>query len=185
MTLTDLEALKDYILAQNTYFQTGWANAFKVRNVGSNNNGLVMARTKSGDLIPVSPQDTWGNYFYMRNETGIVYRAAGALTNKITIYEQSLNISLVAYLKEGDMMKINNNLINTLMKYNNCLDRTAPIQTIWNREQVIIEELSGLRDDDIAATLQRLKDWVIVKLNFVFQSIYTPNLCIEDICADC
>jgi len=185
MELTDLEALKDYILAQNPYFQKGFANAFKVRNVGSDSNSKVFSRDKSGDLVVVSPQDTFGNYFYLKNETGITYRAAYAITGTDTVYEETINIAFVAFLKEGDNMKVANNIKNTLMMYNKCSVRAIPVNVVWNREQIIIEELAGISDDDIAAALQRLGSWTVVKLNFQFIKPSEVSRCIEDICSVC
>lgn len=185
MTTKDLENLRDFILAKNTYFQVGFANAFKVRSLGSANNGLIFSRAKSGDLIAVSPQDTFGNYFYMRNDEGIIRVPTTPIAGTKQMFKDTIKINLVAILKQGDPMAVMDNITNTLGMYKDCTTNATGLSYNWNREQIIVDELSGVKDDDIAAALQRLGEHTIMRMTFSIYNLATVNDCMESICPEC
>jgi hypothetical protein len=54
----------------------------------------------------------------------------------------------------------------------------VPISSQWNREIVIADELQGMKQDDIRASLQRLKNETIVKLQLSVSKEYVPSNCI-------
>lgn len=185
MTPQDLENLKDYILEKNIYFQVGYANAFKNKNIGSDSNGIIFSRQKSGDLLAVSPQDTFGNYFYMRNEEGFQRVPTTPIAGTKQMFKDTMKIWFVAFLREGDPMIVVDNITNTLGMYDGCNTNTQGLSYNWNREQIIIDELSGIKDDDIAAALQRLGGFTVVRLNFSIYKLSTVNNCIKPICTTC
>lgn len=185
MTLQDFEALKDFILEKNPYFQKGFANAFK-ENVTS----TVLARQLSGDLLIVSPQDSYGNYFYIRNDEGIIHEPkTGAMTYGAghTSYMDTIRVNIVGIMKEGEPLLVVDNIINTVSMYKPNGDGTLLrlVSSNWNREQIIISELSGMEKNDIAGALQRLGSHLVFRVTCLFSKYRTPTSCINDICLPC
>ncbi len=185
MTGLNFEDLRDYILDKNPYFKQGFANAFKVKNIGNDSNGVIFSKNKGGDLVAVSPQDTFGNYFYLRNEEGINLKAVGQMTAEYPLYTDEITVHCVGFLKDADSFLVVNNVRNTLLMYKNNAFRAFPNKSVWNREQIIIEELSGVRDEDIAAALQRLNNYTVFKITFVLTAPFIVSTCIKDICVPC
>ncbi|MBZ0099512.1 MAG: hypothetical protein K8F30_10525, partial [Taibaiella sp.] len=69
MLQQDFEQLKDFILLRNTYFNTGFANAYK-----DDTTHAVWVRQGS-DMKRLLPADTLGNYFYLRNDAWMKHEA--------------------------------------------------------------------------------------------------------------
>ena len=66
---TDFTALKDFILEHNNYFGKGYANVYKDENTHA-------VWVKEGrDYKRIMPEDTFGNYFYLRSDTWIKHEA--------------------------------------------------------------------------------------------------------------
>lgn len=175
----DTIAFKDYILSKNTYFDKGYANAFKDENTSG-----IYVRDNSS-LISLFPNDRLGNYFYLRNDTTLQFtlRAQENLTDfglgRLGFLD-TMTVYLVAIVKNADVHTIINNLRNTAMMYNKI--SVVPISAIWNREQIVIEELRGLEPAEIAGTLQRLKNEIIVRLQFTISNVFAPSKCIDNPC---
>lgn len=187
MTLADFEALKDFILLKNPYFSKGYANAFK-----ENVENIVWSRGISGELIPVAPRDDFGNYFYLRNDEGIIHEQRPGIMQYgagHTQYLDTIRVNIVGVLKEGDAMLVVDNIINTVAMYESQVRRQditlRLVTSNWNREQIVISELSGIDANDINAALKRLGRHVVFKVIVLFSKLRTPTSCINDICQPC
>lgn len=182
MQACEFEALKDFILAKNTYLHNGYANAFK-----DDVTKRILA-TKGSDYINLLPDDTKGNYCYLRNDTIMQFtpqlqeRLTDAGTQRLSFLDNII-VTLVAVVQDADALKVVENLRNTCMMYEAL--NVQSLSANWNREQVITEELNGMRAEDIAAALKRLKDETIVKLTLRISQLFTPSSCIVDICKTC
>lgn len=184
MNLLDFEALRDFILLKNPYFDKGFANAFK-----ENKTNWIWTRDISGDLISVAPQDTYGNYFYLRNDEGIVHTPKPGISTYgagHTTYLDVMRVNMIGVLKDGDPFAVVDNIINTFGMYQPSKDITMQlISSNWNREQILINELSGVKDNDIMAALQRLGEHLIFKIIVSFSKYRMPTSCINPICTPC
>lgn len=182
MQSCDFEALKDFILGKNTYLNSGYANAFK-----DDATKRILA-VKDSDYISLLPDDTKGNYCYLRNDTIMQFtpqlqeRLTDAGTQRLSFLDNII-VTLVAIVHDADALKIVENLRNTCMTYGAL--NVQPLSANWNREQVMTEELNGMRAEDIAAALKRLRDETIVKLTLRISQIFTPSSCIVDVCKIC
>lgn len=182
MQACDFEALKDFILGKNTYLHNGYANAFK-----DDVTKRILA-AKGSDYISLLPDDTRGNYCYLRNDTIMQFtpqlqeRLTDAGTQRLSFLDNII-VALVAVVHNADALKLVENLRNTCMVYEGL--NVQPLSANWNREQVITEELAGMKAEDIAATLKRLKDETIVKLNLRVSKLFVPSACIVDVCKTC
>lgn len=182
MTRTDFELFKAHILKLNPYFDTGYANAFK--------DGISDAiKVRQGkDFKDIFPADNVGNFFYLRNEPNISYTAsrqeAYSDVKQGRLAFQNTNLCyLVAVVDDADDMVLINNLINTCMMYGKM--SVIPTQSIWLRENVVVEELDGFSEDVVMRVLQRLKNETIIRLTLNVQSLYLPDTCIENPCKSC
>lgn len=175
MLKDDFELLKDFILEQNSYFNAGFANAFK-----DEVNGMVFAMDGK-DRKPLLPADNMGNYFYLRNDTWARHEAKE--TEKITdtgtqrlTFLDTMSVQLVAVVNRADAYRLIENLRNTALMYQQL--NVVPVTSSWSREQVLATELARMRPEDVNATLQRLKEETIVRLALAVSTTYIPSTCI-------
>lgn len=177
MNKADFEAFKYFILGKNPYFNRGFANVYK-----DDTTKAICAR-EGKDFTVVFPSDTLGNYFYLRNDTGLKHEAMPAErvsdngTQRL-MFLDSMTLQLVAVVKNADEHLLIENLRNTAMQYQ--LLYAEPLSSKWNREQVVIEELAGMKSEDIQAALQRLKNETIVRLSLKLSKVFVPGNCIND-----
>ncbi|OSZ79106.1 hypothetical protein CAP35_12895 [Chitinophagaceae bacterium IBVUCB1] len=175
MQQADFEKLKDYILEHNTYFSKGFANAYKDEQTAK-----VMV-SRGSDKIVLLPADTLGNYCYLRNDMQMKHqpqesqRLTDSGTQRLT-FSDTITAYLVAIAKNADAYQLLENLKNTCMAYADM--SVVPVSSNWNREQVMHEELQGMKQDDVQAALQRLKQETIVKLQVNINKHYVPSNCI-------
>lgn len=173
----DLEALSCFILAKNPYFRAGFAQVYKdpVTQALYSNNG--------SDMQAVLPADTLGNYFYLRSEGGIKHepipaeRLSDSGTQRLSFLDTAA-LQLVAVVRKADAYILAENLRNTLMQYH--LLNAEAVNTNVNREQVMMDELAGMKPADIEASLQRLKDETIVRITLRLTKMFVPGNCIKD-----
>lgn len=180
MTSADFIALKGYILEKNPYFKKGYANAFK-----EDVTKQVIAVNKS-DFIPLMPNDTLGNYFYLRNDGDIrhaIQDKERLADCKILTFLDSINVHLVAIVKDADAWTLLTNLRSTLLSYKG-MD-IVPTSSSVIREQVVIGEMRGQNEEDIAATLQRLKKETIIRVTMSVNKSFTASSCIVNVCKTC
>lgn len=182
MTTADLIALRDYILAQNTYFDNGYYYA--VKDV---ENKQVMA-LDGNKIVTVFPNDRLGNYFYLRSDGEVKHniregeriRDCGA--QRIAFLDTE-TVYLVASVINADALTLVNNLRITALAYNGL--QVIPASSNYNREIVVFGELTGVEKEDISAALQRLKKETIVRLTLSVNKKYIASNCIEPVCNPC
>lgn len=180
MQQKDFETLKDFILQKNSYFSAGFANAFKDETTRT-----ILVQDGS-DMKMLLPNDTLGNYFYLRNDSSFSYDAAEAQRladggSQRLSFNDMILVYLVAVVKNADAYLLIENLRNTCMLYDDM--NVQPVSSVWKRELVLIEELQKMKADDIAASLQRLKDETIVKISLAVSKLFIPANCIQPITA--
>lgn len=179
MTTSKLISFKDFILSKNTYFDSGYAVAFKDAE-----SKRIIVRNGT-DFIPVMPNDTLGNYFYIRYNGSLAFNEAfgermADCGPSRTTYNDRQPINIVAIVKDADEYTLLNNLRNTCAVFT--VFTPTPTGAILVPEQVIQDEMSGAAQADIAAALQRIGSRTIVSLTVNIQDNYTPNKCINDPC---
>jgi len=175
MQKNDFEKLVAYILQRNAYLSKGFANAYR-----DNASGNVMV-DKGSDKLVLLPADTLGNYCYLRNDTQMKHVAIEAQRLSDTgtqrlVFNDAMTAYLVVSVKNADAYQLLENLKNTCMAYPEM--NVVPVGSQWNREQVLTDELSGIKPDDLRASLQRLKNETIVKLQLSISKEYIPSNCI-------
>lgn len=177
MLQQDFEQLKDFILGRNTYFQKGYANAYK----DDTTHAVWVKQGK--DMQCIIPADNQGNYFYLRNDAWVKHevkepeRLTDTGTQRLTFLD-TMSVQLVAVVNNADAYQLIENLRNTAMMYP--FMSVMPVTSSWNREQVVATELAKMPVDDINAALQRLKDETIVRLSLSVTKIFIPANCITE-----
>lgn len=177
MKASDFELLRDHILRANTYFVSGFANAFSDTVTDS-----VYARA-DGDLRPIFPDDRLANYFYLRNEQSETYSVQKGYEDSgpgRATFLDSLVINLVAIVTGADPSVLINNLRNTCLMFKGY--DVSPVSSIWQRENVVVSEMKGFNGDTITGVLQRLKDETMIKLQLKVSKEFIPNRCIDNPC---
>lgn len=175
MLSEDFEELKDFILQQNPYFNTGYANAYK-----DDTTHAVWVR-QGKDLQRIMPADINGNYFYLRNDSWLKHEAkeperlTDGGSQRLSFLDM-MSVQLVAVVNNADAYKLVQNLRNTAMLYSKL--NVVPVSSSWNREQVVATELAKMRIEDVNATLQRLRDETIVRLSLNVSKLFIPANCI-------
>lgn len=176
MTSANFEALATYILTQNTYFDKGFALAYKDEQTRR-----IMHRGVSGDLTDLSFTDTLGSYFYIRTDGDIrISQNIQMADCGIVAYSDVLRCQLVAVVNDANAFTLLNNLRATTNMFTEltCIDSGASVI----RENIVRSELTGVSGKDIEAILQRLKKQTIVRLTIDVQQYYKPANCIVDVC---
>lgn len=175
MQLNDFEQLRTHILSRNTYFHHGFANAFR-----SDTTGAIWVQ-KHKDMQCLMPDDTLGNYFYLRNEPSIKYqpqyaeRISDGGPQRLSFLD-STTVYLVAIVHNADAYLLMENLRNTVMAYADM--NAVPSNSNSNREDVIADELQKMKADDVAAVLKRLTTQTIVRLTLNVSKVFIPGNCI-------
>jgi hypothetical protein len=172
-----LEKLKEFILSKNHIFHKGFANAYRdeLRNV-------VYARTEQ-ELITVLPNDSLGNYFYLRHEDTIQHEAlqaerlADSGIGRLSFLD-TVTIQLVAIADKACAYTMVENLRNTLMMYEGM--NAQPTSSLVETSKVIMAELPG--NEQQLAILQRLKNETIVRITIKATTLFTPSECINNPC---
>lgn len=182
MTTADIISFKEHILSKNKYFDNGYAVAFKDAV-----SKRVVVHTGL-DFMQVMPTDTLGSYFYIRYEKGVEFKEdfSGRIadSNQLSLsFNDRMGVVLVAFMKGADEYKLLNNLRVTCAMFKNL--KAIPTSAVLIREQVVQDEMSGAKKEDIEAALQRLGEWTIISLNVSLQKQYIPSNCIVEPCKDC
>ncbi len=177
MLYEDFELFKDFILDKNTYFNHGFANAYK------DDIGQAVYVRSGKDRQRVMPADNLGNYFYLRNDAWMKHEAkelqkiTDTGTQRLTFLD-TMSVQLVAVVNNVDVYQLIENLRNSVMMYE-VLD-VHPVTSSWNREQVVATELAKMNAEDINAALKRLKDETIVRIGLSMNKIFIPGSCIKE-----
>jgi hypothetical protein len=171
------ENLKEFILSKNAIFHKGFANAYRdeLRNA-------IYARTEQ-ELIAVLPNDSLGNYFYLRHEDTIQHEAlqaerlADSGSGRLSFLDIA-TIQLVAMADKACAYTMVENLRNTLMMYEGM--NAQPTSSLVESSKVIMAELP--RNEQQLAILQRLKNETIVRITIKATTLFTPSNCINNPC---
>lgn len=178
MKAQDFEALKDHLLLKNKYFSCGYANAFKDEKTDK------VAVVDGNRFVYLMPDDSLGNYFYLRNEAtmshGFLRKTADCAGD---VYTDTLTAYLVAVVKEAEPFALIENLRNTLASYKGLGLQVT--QSMWNRESVVIGEMKGAEEDEVLKALARLKNETIVKITVQISMEFATSNCINEICKNC
>lgn len=184
MTTADLIAFKNYILTQNTYFDKGFAPAFKDEETGR-----IFAVGDSGDFIPVMPMDKFGTYFYLRTDGKLTHtvrdaeRATDHGAQRVTFIDTLTATIVIIYKGLADEFTLMNNIRNTALSYT--LLKVFPIETVTIRELITSSEMKGMNDKDISAALARLKGFTIISVKLSINKIVVAQDCITKPCKNC
>lgn len=175
MQTEDFENLRNHIHTRNNYFHHGYANAFR-----SDVTGAIWAH-KLKDMQCLLPDDTLGNYFYLRTDATIRLepQPAERLTDggaQRVGFLDAVTVYLVAIVSNADAFRLIENLRNTAMSYADM--NVLPVSASWNREQIVTEELAKMKADDVAAALKHYNDETIVKLTMNVSKTFIPGNCI-------
>lgn len=182
MTTAEIIAFKNFILSKNTYLDQGFAIAYK-----DTESGRILCREDS-KVTSLMPADNLGNYFYLRLDGDIRHtpleseRISDCGPQRLSFLD-TLNIVLVASVKDADYLTLSNNLRDTCMKYTDM--SVIPASTSLIKELIVVSEMQGMEERDISATLQRLKNETIIKLNISINKRYISSNCIVDPCKTC
>lgn len=182
MTAQDFISFRDFVLSKNTYLQTGYALAFKE---GTTNTIFERSGT---DFKAVFPRDDKANYFYLRVDSPVSFtpninkRSTDSGPGRIG-FDDSLQVQLVAIVRDADEWTVLNNLRNTAMQYTG-MDM-IPTAGLTIRELVVLQELAGVEDDTMLKALANLKNQTIVRLTLTIRKEYIPSSCINTPCKNC
>ena len=169
MLQAKITEIKDYILAQNTYFTNGYDDVFQ------DYRGVIRDTDKA-----IFPEDTLGNYFYLRQPDNFTFNNSEIY--RISQCQAPLGIKgeivLVAVVLNGDTDKVFNNLIYTLIKFGSVLITKGVLQP----ERVVLQELTKMDKEKIKPALARIPNGAaIVSITFnIEEGVY--NKCIVDPC---
>jgi hypothetical protein len=181
MTSKDFESLRDHILTLNPYFTLGFANAYKDTLTDA-----IYSREK-GNTKVVFPEDRLGNYFYLRNDPNSSFVSTQGTQDCAfgkASYDDRLTVYLVAIVSNADEFELINNLRNSCLRFGNM--NVIPTNAMWQRENVMLTEMQGFDESEIAKALTNLKnDTTIVRIQLQITKQFIPSKCINNPCKDC
>jgi hypothetical protein len=164
MITSDIEALRNWILAHNKYLDTGFADAWQ-----DPTSGLIAVGEK--ERISVALDDHFGNYFYIRVNEEISYSASrDQLTQGIISQDETARCYLVAFVRGAAPKELVRCLLNSLIRYPN--EYIRPVKSLVKREQVIVEELKAMDKGELEQILSRLDDLQAVRIEFQLTTIF-------------
>lgn len=156
--------IKDFILSKNTYFKHGYVDV--VKDVAT---GILR------DGARIFPNDTLGNYFYIRNtkEYDVSYN------NDIKLRSE---LVLVAVMSEGDCDILATNLIQTLNDLSCHMGGIVVLgKIITDAATVISNEIDDKKTAE--AAMNRMGN-TIISINFEYNYTFTKQ-CIKNPCTNC
>lgn len=169
-----IEQIRGMLLQANTYFNDGYSGV--VRNTTK---GLI---SKDGKAI--FPNDTKGNYFYLRLANNITFTGGGInqLADAIIGVGVTAQIVLVASVQGADADKLLSNLINTLQV--GCHSYISSFDSaVFYKDEVINQELQFMSDESREKALRNTpKNLCLVSLTFTIQAPFVYSQCIENPC---
>lgn len=163
MIKASIQALEKFILANNKYFTTSFSDVSQ-----SPYNGFIM----SGE-DPVFPNDTLGNYFYLRVPNYLQFDDSMQFLHAEGDVRVGLKMPmvLVACVREADDVALLENLITTLRQY--MPDYIKFVNCTFQKEIVITQELARIPKEDIQEAIKKVDmDYAIVSITFLFTFPY-------------
>jgi hypothetical protein len=133
----------------------------------------------------IFPADTYGDYFYLRlpDNVGLGNSNTAKINDCTVAVSVSTRIVLVACVRKADEDKLIINLVSTLA--------TLPVRmtgAIYNKEQVVMQELSKVPEKNVDKALSTLKaDYTIVCIKFDYVYDFAPYRlnCLPNPCTEC
>lgn len=181
MTTQDFELLRDHILTLNPYFTEGFANSYK----DSLTNAIYCRH--NGNLKAIFPEDRLGNYFYLRNEPSSTYVTKAGYEDcgvGKAMYDDRLTVYLVAIVNDANEYELINNLRNSSLRFKGMV--VIPTGAMWQRENVVINEMQGFEEEEILKALSNVKrDTTIVRVQLQVTKEFIPSKCINNPCKEC
>lgn len=176
METNDFVKFRDFLLGELPFFQAGYVNCFKDAEM----NGIY-TRNKE-DLIPVFPQDKFGNYFYLRNDMTVNFAPERSFNLGCEKgYIDTINIDLIAMVRGADAWKLINAIRNTVVKFPDMQIRA--VNALWNREQIVRDELRGM--DGTEKAVARLRGWTVAKIRLLTAQKFLTGDCDINVCDGC
>jgi len=172
-----LDEIGTLIAKYNNYFNTYFTNVEQSEQLGyiHNNNEVVF------------PNDTYGNYFYLRipSKLSVVYDANfnNGNWNSLGI---STNVTCVAFVKDADPQKLALNIMSTIGRACNYQKKFTTI--LIHNEDVVSTELANCSDDVIMKAVQCVADDItLISITFtltIAQDLLQLN-CLTNPCKSC
>lgn len=155
--------LQQYILLYNKYFSDSYVDVSMQALTG-----YIM----SGQL-PVFPNDTLGNYFYIRtpNYTKFSYDKTNIQQEGINPIGIEIPCVLIACVRSADPNILLENLITTISAY--LPDNIKLINCTTQQDIVIAQEMAKMPVSEQTATMAKVDlDYAMVSISFVITSPY-------------
>lgn len=173
MIKTYLEQLKEHILEYNTYFDNGYADVIQ------DYRGII--RNKQ----PIFPQDTLGNYFYLRLPSDVQFdnSAQYNISDCSNGFGISAVIVLVAIVNGANADILFDNMLSTVSRWKGLNLRFT--RGLFQSDLVVAQELSKISKEDLQTALQRLReDQTMISLQFTATAAFNAQKlnCITDPC---
>lgn len=171
--------IKDAMLEQNDYFNVGFVDV-------SINPILGIVISTEETEVPVFPSDSFGNYFYIRNN-GVV-KFGGNIGTGISDCEQSIGVSssltIVACVRNAEPDSLLSNIVNTLLvckKYNIDI-----LEANIERLSVIVNELRFMDNETKMKALANIpEEMTIISININIKTIFNQSKCKDELVCRC
>lgn len=178
MTRTIKESLFDVataIKAAYPIFATGYHYAKLF-----DDKGLMVTESK-GEMEWVGINDIKGNYFYIRVGSDIGAEKTGGYSDCGGAIQEVYPCYLVAVMTGVDELQVKDALINLLLNAKQRIRR----QSI-DKVAIMQSELKGLKKEIINAAIARLKDKVLVRIEFDVLRTFQSRKCNDfELCSTC
>lgn len=161
----------------NPYFDAAY------NNVVASDIGYVMFDPK-GQAMPVFPNDTLGDYFYLRMPRNWQFSEGDYIAEGISGTTINAQIVLVAYMMNADADKLASNLINTVRTIGERVRGTIQLVSATAvDEEVLAQELADLGDDAYNAARARLgQNITLCSVTFNYSQLFPYSNCFDNPC---
>lgn len=168
MTTNDFEILKKYLLEQNKFFNSGFANLVYEPISGR------LRSTINEDNIAAGIDDRFGNYFYIRSTGSVNYRrSTEQLSNCRNSQDVYTSATIVCVINEGVPNDLNLAVLNSLLLYTDA--DIKPVRSLLVGEDVIRKEYANMKAKSLEYILQNLGKKTIISLDFEFGLTHHPS----------
>jgi hypothetical protein len=172
-----LDQIAATVQQYNPYFDRYFSNVEQSEQLGYIHNGNEV----------VFPNDTYGNYFYLRipSKLSIIYDPIMNNGNW-NLLGVSTNVTCVAMVKDADPQKLALNIMSTIGRACNFQKKFTTI--LIHNEDVISTELANCTEDVIMKAIQCLSDDItLISITFtltIAQDLLQLN-CLPNPCKSC
>lgn len=172
-----LSSLRDYILQQNPYLNDGYLNA-----IMTDDGVLVPA---NGELFNVFPNDTLGDYFYIRDTKSVnfVPDPNGAFDDCTRSFRRNGQHIIMVSVRDADPDLLSENVLTSLSGFSP--DEIVLNSIISENTQVVMQELGESQKQEIEKSLANLSNQTLVAITFTLSVPFVPVKCITNPCKQC